>query len=281
MAFHPTDPQTFFVGVAQGGVWKTTNAGISWTPLTDELPILRVSDIAIDANDPNIMYISLCDYAYIGVGLDLDDRKRHTHYGLGVFKTTDGGQTWAPTGLSFSQEDFDASLIRKVLINSENPNNLLACGVSGMYKSMDAGDTWEQILDSLFWDLVQDPADNQTLYAATGWLNAANVGSASIMKSTDFGNSWSVLPTEIPEQNAVQRIKIAIAPGNTNIIYAAAVDVVGGLHGIYKSLDAGNSWTSNVPSPSNPLDAFEGDGAGGQGTYDLTFHVDQFNPNKV
>lgn len=281
MAFHPTDPQTFFVGVAQGGVWKTTNAGVSWTPLTDELPILRVSDIVIDPIDPNIMYISLCDFEYIGAGLDLDGRKRHTHYGLGVFKTTDGGQTWSQTGLTFNQEDFDGSLIRKILINPENTSELVACGVSGMYKSLDAGETWEQLLDSLFWDLVQDPANNQTLYAATGWVYSANVGTASIMKSTDFGNTWSVLPTEIPEQGVVQRIKIAIAPGNSNIIYAAAVDIVGGLHGIYQSQDAGNTWTANQPTPFNPLDAFEGDESGGQGTYDLTFHVDNLNPNKV
>jgi photosystem II stability/assembly factor-like uncharacterized protein len=281
MAFHPTDPQTFFVGVAQGGVWKTTNAGVSWTPLTDDLPILRVSDIVIDAVDPNIMYISLCDFEYIGAGLDLDGRKRHTHYGLGVFKTTDGGQTWSPTGLSFEQEDFDASLIRKILINPENSSELVACGVSGMYKSQDAGNTWNQVLDSLFWDLVQDPSNPQTLYAATGWVYSANTGSASIMKSNDFGNTWTVLPTNIPEQGFVQRIKIAIAPGNSNFIYAAAVDTLGGLHGIYKSQNAGNSWDFIQPDPFNPLNGSNGQGFGGQGTYDLVLHVDQFDPLKI
>src|SRR5688572_12727101 len=79
ITFHPTNPSTYFVGVAQGGVWKTTNNGTSWIPLTDNLPITRISDIAIDPNNPNTMYIAVCDYAYIGAGLFLDGRKRNTH----------------------------------------------------------------------------------------------------------------------------------------------------------------------------------------------------------
>src|ERR1043166_6322193 len=101
IAFHPTDPNTYFCGVAQGGLWKTTNNGSTWTPLTDNLPIERISDIVIDPANTNIMYISVCDFEYIDVALNIDGRKRNTHYGLGVYKTTDGGLTWNPTGLSF------------------------------------------------------------------------------------------------------------------------------------------------------------------------------------
>ncbi len=142
IAFHPTNPASYFVGVAQGGVWKTVNNGVSWTPLTDNLPITRISDIVIDPSDTNTIYISVCDYEYIGFGLHLNGRKRNTHYGLGVYKTTDGGLTWNPTGLSFILTNGDASLIRKILINSTNSNNLVACGVSGLYTSSNAGTTW-------------------------------------------------------------------------------------------------------------------------------------------
>ena len=94
IAFHPTDAATYYVGVAQGGLWKTNNNGQTWTPLTDNLPITRISDIAINPVNPDEIYISLCDFAYIGFGLNLNGRKRNTHYGLGVYKTLDGGLTW-------------------------------------------------------------------------------------------------------------------------------------------------------------------------------------------
>ena len=280
IAFSPTDSNTYFVGVAQGGVWKTTNNGVSWIPLTDNLPIIRVSDITIDPNNADVMYISLCDFEYIDVSLSLDGRKRNTHYGLGVYKTTDGGITWNPTGLSFQLTNGDASLIRKVLVNPANSNQLVACGVSGMYTSANAGVTWTHTLDSLFWDLVQDPVNPNVLYATSGWLVYANIGSAAIYKSTNFGATWTVLNTNIPATGAVQRIKLAIAPSDHNYIYAFAVDAQEGAYGIYKSTDAGVNWQFINPGV-NVLEAGDGSQPGGQGTYDLGFTVNATNKNIV
>lgn len=280
IAFHPTDPNTYFVGVAQGGVWKTTNNGVSWIPLTDNLPIIRVSSITIDPNNTNVMYISLCDFEYIDVSLILNGNKRNTHYGLGVYKTTDGGTTWAPTGLSFQLTNGDASLIRKVLVNPANSNQLVACGVSGIYTSSNAGITWTHTLDSLFWDLVQDPINSNILYATTGWLVNANIGSAGIYKSTNFGATWTMLTTNIPATGVVQRIKLAIAPSDNNYIYACAVDNQGGMYGIYKSIDAGVTWQF-INSGVNILEAGNGTQPGGQGTYDLGFTVNSTNKNIV
>lgn len=280
IAFHPTVSSTYFVGVAQGGLWKTTNDGVSWTPLTDNLPIERISDIVIDPSNPNTMYISVCDFEYIDVALNIDGRKRNTHYGLGVYKTTDGGLNWIPTGLSFQLTDGDASLIRKVLINSTNSNKLIACGVSGMYVSNDAGVSWTHTLDSLFWDLVQDPVNPNTIYATSGWLAGSNKGFAAIYKSLDFGISWVMLPTGIPGTGIVQRIKLAIAPSDPDYIYAAAVDGQDGAYGIYKSINAGTSW-SYINSGVNMLEGGDGSSPGGQGTYDLGFTVNLTNKNTV
>lgn len=280
IAFHPTDPNTYFAGVAQGGVWKTTNNGVSWTPLTDNLPITRISDITIDPNNTDIMYISVCDFEYIDVALNIDARKRNTHYGLGVFKTVDGGLTWQPTGLSFQLTQGDASLIRKVLINPGNSSQLVACGVNGMYTSADAGTTWTHTLDSLFWDLVQDPVTPTILYAATGWLAVSNYGNAAIYKSTDFGSTWAMLTTGIPGTGTVQRIKLAIAPSDNNYIYAMAVDASESSYGIYKSTDAGASWQFINPG-LNILESDDGTNSGGQGTYDLGLCVNQTNKNTV
>lgn len=278
--FHPNIPSTYFVGVAQGGLWKTTNNGISWQPLTDDLPITRISDIAIDPNNPDVMYISVCDFEYIGISLQLNGRKRNTHYGLGVYKTTDGGQSWTPTSLSFQLTNGDASLIRKTIVNQNNSNKLVACGTSGMYISNNAGGTWTKTLDSLFWDLTQDPSNPNILYAASGWVATSNQGNAAIYKSIDFGTTWTMLNTGIPATGEVQRIRIEVAPSNANYVYALAVDINSGYYGMYKSTNAGTTWQYIAPV-LNILGYDDGFDTGGQGAYDLAFAIDPTNENKL
>ena len=280
VAFHPTNPSTFYVGVAQGGLWKTTNGGTSYTPLTDNLPITRISDICIDPNNTNTIYVSVCDFEYIGVGLYLNGKKRNTHYGLGVYKTTDGGVTWSATGLTFQLTNGDASLIRRVLVLPSNSNEVLACGVSGMYKSTNGGTTWTKKLDSLFWDMVQDPVSPNVIYAATGWVQNSNMGHAGIYKSTDFGTTWTMLPTGITGQGSVERIKLAIAPSNNNYVYALCSDNTEGFYGIYQSTNAGASWTYKPPV-LNVLEYDQGTNPGGQGSYDLALCVNATDENTI
>lgn len=280
MTFHPTDPQTYWVAVAQGGVWKTTDDGASWIPLTDDLPTLRVSDIAVQTNNPDVMYISSGDYGYIGVALETDDRKRHTHYGLGIFKTIDGGATWTPTGLSHVQTDFDGSLMRRVLISTSNANELLAAGTSGVWKSFDAGTTWLHINDSLVWDMERDPNNPNTIYLTTGYLATRNQGTAAIFKSTNFGNTWTKLNSGIPATGAVQRIEITVSPANTNYVYALTTGLDRGFYALYRSTDAGATWSQQSNSP-NILGWYDGFSTGGQGPYDLVVVADPNNAQKV
>jgi photosystem II stability/assembly factor-like uncharacterized protein len=281
IAFHPTNVNTYYVGVAQGGMWKTTNNGISWTPMTDNLPITRISDIVLDPNDPDsTMYISVCDFEYVGVGLFLNGRKRHTHYGVGVFKTTDAGATWQATGLSFLLTDGDASLIRKIYVNPANSNEVVACGVSGMYRSTDGGQSWTMTQAGLFWDMIQNPSTPSTLYAATGWVMNSNLGVAGIYKSTNFGQTWSLLTTGIPGTGSLQRVKLAIAPSDPNYVYAATTDLVGGLYGIYKTTNAGANWNFIAPA-LNVLEYDDGFNTGGQGNYDLGLLVSATNRDEI
>jgi photosystem II stability/assembly factor-like uncharacterized protein len=125
-----------------------------------------------------------------------------------------------------------------------------------------------------------DPVNPNILYLATGWVFTSNLGNAAIYKSTDFGNTWTVLNTGIPSTGSVQRIKLAIAPNDANYIYAAAVDVNYGLFGIYKSTNAGTTWTYISPA-LNTLEAGQGTSPGGQGTYDLGFLVNPTDKNTV
>jgi photosystem II stability/assembly factor-like uncharacterized protein len=281
ITFHPTDPNTFWVGVAQGGVWKTTDSGQNWTPLTDDLPILRISDIAVDPNNTDIIYVCVGDYAYMDVALNLDDRKRHSHYGMGVYKTIDGGSTWNPTGLTYLLTQLDGSLMRRVLINPNNTDSIIAGGIDGVWASDDAGATWTQKSDSLIWDLEADPNDPFTLFATTGYLKNSQQGSAGIMKSTDFGQTWNVLNTGIPPTGTVLRIEVAVAPTNSNHIYALACNYDKGLHGIYSSLDGGINWSFSNAGGLNILEWYDGFNIGGQGTYDLSLLVDPTNENKI
>ena len=280
IAFDPTSTSTYYIGVGQGGLWKTNNNGLSWTPLTDNLPITRISDIAIDPNNPSTIYISLCDFEYVGVGLHLNGRKRSTHYGLGVYKTTDGGLSWQATGLAFQLTHGDESLIRKIIVNQQNSSQLIACGVNGMFRSNDGGTNWTKTMDSLFWDMVQDPINPNILYAATGWVANSNDGNAAVYKSLDFGNTWTMLNTGMPATGSAQRVKLAISTSDHNYIYALTVDLAGGLYGIYKTTDAGTNWQF-IPPALNVLEYNEGFGTGGQGNYDLGFWVDIANREKV
>ena len=280
VAFDPVNPNIYYAGVAQGGLWKTTNNGVSWTPLTDNLPITRISDISIDPSNSNTIYISVCDFEYIGVGLFLNGRKRNTHYGLGVYKSTDGGVTWTPTGLTFQLTNGDVSLIRKIIVNPANSNDVVACGVSGMYKSTNGGTTFTKKLDSLFWDMQQDPGNPNILYGATGWVLNSNMGNAGVYKSVDFGSTWVALNTGMPLSGVVQRVKIAIAPSDPNYIYALCVDNSQGLYGFYKSINAGLTWTYISPM-DNILESGTGNNPGGQGNYDVALMVHPTNRNIV
>ena len=281
IAFHPVDPNTFWVGVAQGGMWKTTDGGNTWTPLTDDLPILRISDIAVHQTDPDIMYVCVGDYAYLGVSLQLDARKRNTHFGLGVYKTIDGGLSWQPTGLTYNLTDGDASLMRRVFIHKNNPDTLVAAGINGIWKSYDAGNSWTQTLDTIIWDIEYDPVDSEVLYASSGYIASYDTGSAGIMKSTDFGSTWSWLNTGIPTTQQAQRIELAISPSDPNYIYAITCDMSGGLFGVYRSTDAGSTWSMQTGSTQNILEWYDGSGSNGQGTYDLALMVSPYNRDVI
>ncbi|MCB0762753.1 MAG: hypothetical protein KDC12_14600, partial [Flavobacteriales bacterium] len=283
VTFHPTDENTYWIGASQGGIWKTTDNGSSWTPLNDGLPILRISDIAVDPSNTNVMYACLGDFEYNGVALNLDDRKRHTHYGLGLYKSTDGGQNWSPTGLTVFQEDLDYSLMRRVLINPDNTSEVVVAGFEGLWKSTDGGVNWTNVMaGQLMCDLDADPDNPEVLYAASTYVSTLGEGTARVYKSTDFGDSWETLPSGIPSIGEVDRIELAVAPSNTSIVYALAVDIYGGMHSFHRSDNGGTTWTqvSDMFSP-NILNWYGGSGSGGQGSYDLALAVDPEDAMRV
>ncbi|MBN2681031.1 MAG: hypothetical protein JXR58_00860, partial [Bacteroidales bacterium] len=282
--FHPTDTNTIFVGASQGGVWKTTDDGQSWACITDNIPVMRISSIAIDPNNPEVIYIATGDIDYIG--FPTISQGRITQYGIGILKSTDGGVTWNTTGLSFELTDQDFSLLRKIIVNPNDSNKLLAGGPAGMYRSDDAGISWTKTSSNLYIDIEPNPNNANVIYAAT-FRDAENPTSQRIYKSTNFGDTWNELTTGIT--NSVYRVELAAAPSDTSIVYAITTNVSGALHAFYKTIDAGATWVETATEP-NVLGWADGgefsDATGmednaGQGDYDLTLIVNPTNANKV
>ncbi len=242
----PHEPNTFFVGVNHGGVWKTTDAGRTWKPIFDGQPTGSVGDVAVSETDPNVIYVGS------GEGLQRPDLS----VGDGIYKTTDGGKTWRNMGLR------DAQQIGRVIVDFKDPKRVFVAAMGhpygpnterGIYRSLDGGETWKQVLyrdaDTGASQIEFDVKDPNTLYAALWagrqgpWENGAWQGPGSgLFKSTDGGDTWKPLTKGLPTfAQGLGRIGFDIAPRHPNILYAV-VDANGTYGGIYRSDDAGESW---------------------------------------
>ncbi len=284
VTFHPTDPDILWVGVGMGGVWRSSNGGKNWTPLGDALPIQRISDIAVDPRNTDILYVSLGDYAYLGADLEHENRKRHTHYGLGIYKTTDGGLTWRPTGMTFDFDGGDGTLVRRVVIHPDDSNKLTALGASGVFHSDDGGDSWRRgQLQEIIWDVEIVPVDSSAIYASTGYLAPQDVGNAAIYKSLDYGVTWEKLETPWTDGKQMQRIEIAVARSDYSRVYALACDTQDTYFGLLRSDDEGKTWKAVDVTPGNIFGGGTGDqnDIRGQGTYCMAFMVDPLDPDCV
>ncbi len=296
ITFSPADSNTIFIGSSQGGVWKTTDNGNTWNCLTDDLPLLRISDICLDPNNVNTIYIATGDINYIG--FNTIAAGRNPQYGTGIMKSTDGGATWNTTGLSFNLTDGESSLIRRIFVNPKNSNEIIAAGVDGIYKSFDAAQTFTKINSAMIIDMDINPLDSNTIYCASFYNSSVSTSGAYILRSYDFGNTWDTLNSTIPPTGKVQRTEIAIAPSDTNYVYAFTCAMDEGFYALYKSIDAGNTWKmqsaydttgmdSTVVKAPNILGWMDGGlsgfmpDEGGQGTYDLTLAVNPQNPEII
>lgn len=253
ITFHPTNPDIIYIGAAQGGVWKTTNGGVNWIPLTDTLSSLSCGDVVIDPNNPNVLYLGTGELNY-----SLD-----SHYGDGIFKSTNAGAAWikiATTSIG--------SYFSKLLVDPSNSNVVYASGSAGLYKSTNAGINWSQSLSSANVNcLIMDPTNSQILFAASG----SYYTTGNVFKTTNAGQNWNQLPNGLPANAG--RIQLAIAPGNSSVLYASIAILNGGsLLGLYRTTDAGNTWTLQ----SNSLNYL-----GGQGWYDNSITVKPGSPNFV
>ena len=243
----PAQPNVFYIGVNNGGVWKTDDFGRTWKPLFDDQPTGSIGAIALAPSDPNTIYVGS------GEGLQRPDLS----VGDGMYKSTDAGKTWRHLGLR------DAQQIPAILVDPRDPNRLFVAVLGhpygpnperGVFRSTDGGQTWQKVLykdeRTGAIDLAFDPRNPQTVYAVLWqaqqgpWENGAFSGpNSGLFKSTDGGTTWNPLTGGLPTfaQGGLGRIGIAIAPSDPNRMYAL-VEARGEAGGVYRSDDAGATW---------------------------------------
>lgn len=275
-AIDPVNPNTMFVGNASGGIFKTTDGGLNWTPVFDAQPYLAIGAITIDPSDHQTVWAGTGDLNISG----------YPFIGDGIYKSIDGGLTWTHMGLTAQ------CIVAKIIVDPTNSAIIYAAAMGipffesadrGLYKSTDGGLTWNQVLfvdeDAGIIDVVMSPADPLTLYAAS-WNRIRNNQStvvygpdAHIYKSTNGGNTWSVLTNGLPAFNTC-RIGLAISQQNPSKLYAMIVDTTLVLQGVYKTVNAGSSW-------SNVTGNFDNGVFGTQGWYFGKIYVNPANDNQI
>ena len=242
----PGQPNVFYIGVNNGGVWKTTDYGLTWRPIFDDQPTGSIGDLAVAPSDPNVIYVGS------GEGLQRPDLST----GDGIYKSTDGGKTWRNVGLR------DAQQIGSVIIDPKDPNRVFVAALGhpygpneerGVYRSSDGGATWRRVLykdqNTGAIQVAFDPTNSQIVYADLWagrqgpWENGAWQGPESgLFKSTDGGDTWKKLTNGLPTfEQGLGRIGFDISRSDPKILYAT-VDANQQQGGVYRSDDEGESW---------------------------------------
>lgn len=243
VVIHPQDENIWYIGVGSGGVWKTVNAGVTWTPIFDDQGAYSIGCVSIDPSHPETVWV--------GTGEDVGGR--HMGFGDGAYRSVDGGANWTHMGLRDTQH------ITEILVHPDDPDTVWvaaqgplwsAGGERGVYKTSDGGGSWKRVLGDDEWtgvaSLVMDPRDSQRLYAAT-WQRhrtvAAYMGGGAgsgLHRSVDGGETWEALSHGLPETH-MGKIGLAISPQQPDVVYAA-IELDRRTGGIYRSSDRGATW---------------------------------------
>ncbi len=243
IAIHPENRNHWFVAVGSGGVWKTVNAGTTWTPVFESEGSYSIGCVTIDPNEP--------DTVWVGTGENVSGR--HVGYGDGIYKSLDAGASWTRMGLE------DSEHIGMIRVDPRDSNVVYvavqgplwsAGGERGLYKTVDGGESWEKTLGGGDFtgvnEVHMDPRNPDVLYAVT-WQRFRNVASlmdggpeTGIHKSTDGGYTWRELTEGLPEEN-MGKTGMAISPINPDVLYAT-IELKQRTGGVWRSEDGGETW---------------------------------------
>ncbi|HUU37966.1 MAG TPA: hypothetical protein VMW46_07170 [Candidatus Desulfaltia sp.] len=293
---------TIYLATASGGVWKTVNEGTTWDPVFERAASTAIGDIAIAPSNPDILW----------VGTGEANIFRSSQAGCGIYKSTDGGKTWAHMGLS------DTNTIARIVAHPQNPDVVYVAASGhewsdnaerGVFKTVDGGKTWEKVLfvneRTGAIDLVMDPTDSSTLYAATWqrtrlkWNDPRNFlgySESGIYKTSDAGKTWKPINVGLPEAQYRGRIGIDVCLKKSNVLYAfvdnyevarqptseeardsygrPSSGIIKGAT-LYRSDDKGENWRLVCPTTPEMQKVMERH----SGTYGWVFGQVRVNPN--
>jgi photosystem II stability/assembly factor-like uncharacterized protein len=243
LAVHPRNKSHYYVAAASGGVWKTTNAGTTWTPIFDDQGSYSIGCIVLDPKQPNTVW----------VGTGENNSQRSVSYGDGVYRSDDAGKTWKKMGLEKSEH------IGRIVIDPRDSNTVYVAaqgplwgpgGDRGLYKTTDGGKTWKNILtiseNTGVTDVVLDSRNPDIILAASYqrrrhvWTLINGGPESALHRSTDGGASWTKLKTGLPTEE-MGRIGLALAPSNPDVVYAI-IEAANKKGGIFRSSDFGITW---------------------------------------
>jgi photosystem II stability/assembly factor-like uncharacterized protein len=238
----PGDPNTYYFGSVAGGVWKTTDGGLAWTPIFDNQPVSSIGSIAVAPSDPNVVYVGTGEACIRG----------NISFGNGVYKSVDAGKTWTHLGLD------DTRHIGRLIVDPHNADIVFVAALGhaygsseerGVFRSTDGGKHWDKVLykddKTGAIDVTFDPENAHILYATlwqvvrTPWSFDSGGPGSGIYKSIDGGATWKKVEGHGLPKGIYGRIGVAAAPGGSNRVYALIEAEEGGL---YRSDDAGESW---------------------------------------
>lgn len=279
LVIHPTNSDIMYAGAPQGGLWKTTNAGVSWTQVPGLASSIAINEVVLFPNDANRILV--------GTG----DEKQNSSLGRGVYLSTNSGTSFSFVSIPLIAANTsypnrsDANLsITKFLVNPLNENTVIMASKFGIYKSHNKGSNWFQvIIDTCFQDLAYAPNDTNIVYAVAGKNDLGAINNIGlVMKSTDGGSSFSISMNGISNINS-RRNQIAVTAANPNIVYLLRANSKN-MEGFYKSSDKGNSWTKILSHTQFNLMGYNIDGSDsleGQGDYDLALYADNLDSNRL
>lgn len=254
----PENPETIYVGTPAGGLWRSTDDGMSWTPLTDQLPSMGVSGIAIDPNDTDIIYIAT------------GDRDANDYNGVGVLKSTDYGQTWQTTGMAWNISDGIKS--NWLIMHPEDAQTLYLASNDGLFKTEDGTMSWQKILNGNIREVALHPGNPEIVYAVSN----------RFFRSENGGLTFEVITDNFPTSSETNRMSLAVTPAAPNMVYViAGKDSDSGFRGLYRSNDSGLTFTERSDSPNILGYSDDGSSSGGQSWFDLALAASPSNPNRI
>ncbi len=254
---HPTNPNILWAGTARGGVWKTTDGGESWSPLTDTLPVNAIATLVIDPRNANVLYAGTGEYS--------------GRRGSGIYKTTDGGASWAKLDATNVATDTAWRFVNRIALSAQVPNLILVATNDGIYRSVDSGTSFVKQLPLSGYrrtngnggdgamDLKQDPNKPERFIAG--------LFDGSVLVSNDNGATWAKSAIITIDADP-RRVEVAFSPSQPNVVFAS-VDMNDGE--VYRSNDSGSTWTLQ----SNPKHVVK------QGDYDNAIWVHPTVPNLI